>query len=89
MLGGLFLLMASVGIVAVIVWSILNDRNRPMDKTTGLFAMRDEPVNPPPEPADGSEPRVSGPPHRGSKRPRRGGRSQTTEARPGARKRSA
>ena len=42
MLGGLFLLSASIAVVAVIIWSIMSDRALPSEPTKGLFAMRDE-----------------------------------------------
>ena len=41
MLGGLFLLSASIAVVAVIMWSIMSDHTPPTAPTKGLFAMRE------------------------------------------------
>ncbi|NBC32622.1 MAG: hypothetical protein GVY13_08095 [Alphaproteobacteria bacterium] len=42
MLGGLFLLGASAAVAAVILWSIQNDRVGLLEKTRGIFAMKDD-----------------------------------------------
>ena len=41
-MSGAFFLATLCAIVAVIVWSIMNDRVGPFEKTKGIFAMRDE-----------------------------------------------
>lgn len=76
MLGGLFLLAASSAVVAVIVWSITNDRTQLADKTTGVFAMKDVP---PASTETGETPALgaaeeAAAPRRRSKRGRRRGR---------------
>jgi hypothetical protein len=45
-LEGLFFLIACVGMVLIIIWTLKNDQAGPQDETTGLFAMKEPPAIP-------------------------------------------